>query len=478
MNKIFNYQKVGPGVSKDANPQSGFWRIYKAKFFQLLGFNLILTLCLAVVIGIAWVPLNSVFDTDNSYVEKLESKYNINDSYISVINRMLDAYKIDEEQFGKAYNHIEKVVKLFNEKNPEALNDPMDASSLVGFDSRKFTDEELKLVADELIEAFKKLEFKVDAEAADESGKIYHYKLIDSSKNEVARVTYTYVDKESDVINLEHRFPYSVSKTALLLLCFLPIILLGPVRLGVTRITRDYVRGEPAFMFSDLWDTIKKNWWQSFVISFIEYISVGCAIISLVWYYTYIISGIFFIIGFAGCLLLSYIFISMNFYVPMMQVTLNLNLRKIYKNAFFFTVICMLKNVWMILVTAVIIVACFLMMVVGMGEPFILPIVVFFVLTLPLSFWIYFISYNTYPAVKKYVIDPYYEELNKDDEDSTEKAVEATVSDNVVSNETNVKTETEDNDLPEYVYHNGRMVHRSVLEQESLFEDDVTNNDD
>ena len=59
----------------------------------------------------------------------------------------------------------------------------------------------------------------------------------------------------------------------------------------------------------------------------------------------------------------------------------------------------------------------------------------------------------------KFIIEPYYKKLDESKEDSQ-------------SDEDN---QTENADKPEeeseYVYHNGRMVHRSVLEQENLFND-------
>ena len=67
----------------------------------------------------------------------------------------------------------------------------------------------------------------------------------------------------------------------------------------------------------------------------------------------------------------------------------------------------------------------------------------------------YSVNFITFPALKKFIIDPYYEK-NKDK-----------TSESLDSEEQSGKP------LPEYVYHNGRMVHRSVLEAETLFNDDV-----
>jgi len=477
MNKIFNYQKNGPGVSKAdgrTGNTKGFWRIYKDKFFQLLGLNLIFCLCLVIVLLLSWIPLNSVLNDKSDFSDTLKNEYNIESGIVSAFDRMVDAYKIDDNEISKAFVHFEKAIDVINKNNKEALSKRNVDGVLEGFDSTKYEQAELAYIADEIIKGLEKLDFSV--KIADGVG-YATYTLSDSADNEVACITYTYgKDKQSDSVMFEHYFPYSVSRFALIILCFAPLILLGPVKLGLTRLTRDYVREEPTFMLSDLWDTFKKNWWQSFVISFIEYIATGCAILALIWYYTYINSGIFFIIGFAGCLFLSYVFISMHFYVPMMQVTLDLNLRKIYKNAFFFTVICMLKNVGMILLGAALLVATFvLLFIFGQAYYLVTSLTVTVLLIMGFSFWFYFVSYNTFPAIKKYVIDPYYNEQNKSDESDEENQSKQQVaeSNDDVAATSVFENDNNDDDLPEYVYHNGRMVHRSVLEQQNLFDDDV-----
>ena len=482
MNKIFNYQKNGPGVSKTDGRTDrirGFWRIYKDKFFQLLGLNLLFCLCLAIVVGISYFPLITVLNDKNEFSVTLKDEYIVESSIISAFDRMVDAYKLDDTKIKEATPHFENAIKVIIGKNKDALSKRNSDGVLEAFDSKKFEQEELDYIADEFIAGIKELGFSV--KITDESS-FATYTLLDKSDNEVACITYTYGgDKHSDSVMFEHYFPYSVARVALIILCFAPIILLGPVKLGITRLTRNYVREEPTFMMSDLWDTIKKNWWQSFVISFIEYVAISCAIISVIWYSTYANGGIFFVIGLAGSLFLSYVFISMHFYVPIMQVTLDLNLRKIYKNAFYFTVICMLKNVGMILVGALMIALVFvLLFIFGQVYYLVTSLTVTFLLIMAFSFWFYFVSYNTYPAIKKYVIDPFY---NKQNEESTDDLTEteaiaeesADAQSSIVSEE-NSEEETDNTDetLPEYVYHNGRMVHRSVLEQQNLFDDDVT----
>jgi len=110
MNKIFNYQKNGPGVSKAdgrGDRVRGFWRIYKDKFFQLLGLNLLFCLCLAIVIGISYFPLKAVLNDKNEFSVTLKDEYSVESSIISAFDRMVDAYKLDNAIIKFMNNKIE-----------------------------------------------------------------------------------------------------------------------------------------------------------------------------------------------------------------------------------------------------------------------------------------------------------------------------------------------------------------------------------
>ena len=76
--------------------------------------------------------------------------------------------------------------------------------------------------------------------------------------------------------------------------------------------------------------------------------------------------------------------------------------------------------------------------------------------------------YAVYPPIKRVVIDPYYAEHKEETSEMLKKS-----SSNDKNSEDASKDESDDEILQEseYVYHNGRMVHRSTLESEMLFKD-------
>lgn len=446
MSHFVDYRKNGAGVRK--NPKkvysmSEFWRIYRDKFFKLLGLNVMYVVCLLLVGLLCYIPMSRFLDTDNYMCSKLES-YELNSQYVSWITSYVQSYKIDNETVDKALPYFTDALDRISEVNGDLLKDGTE-----GFDLSVYSTEDEEYIFSNLKSGFNILGFTLENGEGDHT-----YILKDSSDRQLASVKLSVAGFE-----MSDSLPRSVFDLTKFILCLAPIILLGPVNLAFIRVTRDYVRESPSFMFSDIWDTIKVNWWQSLVISLLQYLAFSCVGISLLWYLSYLNNGFFFQIGFVLCLVLAYVVVSMSFYVGIMQVSLDMNLRKIIKNAFYFSVICLWKNLFMILVTLLLIAFVFVMIIVGMAYPqIVMSLTMVFILIMLFSFWYYFISFMTYPSLLKYIIDPYYEKL-KASQDETE------------SDEASADSDDEKQEESEYVYHNGRMVHRSVLEQENLFND-------
>ncbi len=447
MSHFVDYRKNGAGVRK--NPKkvysvSEFWRIYRNKFFKLMGLNLMYVACLLLVGAICYLPMSKVIDNDNYMATKLES-YELNSQYVSMITAYVQSYKIDDKAVDEALPYVRNALERINKVNPDLIKD-----GTKGFDLSVYSAEDEEFIFDNLKKGFAALGFTLVNGEGDRT-----YILKDSVDRQLAKAKLSVAGFE-----LSDTLPRSVYDIAKIILCLAPIILLAPINLAFFRIVRDYVRESPSFMFSDIWDTIKVNWWQSLVIGLLEYVSFACVGVSLMWYYSYYNSGFFFQIGFVLCLVLAYVIISMSFYVGIMQVSLDMNLRKIIKNAFYFSVICLWKNLFMILVTVLMIALVGVLVIVGMAYPeIVMSMTMVLILIMLFSFWFYFIAFMTYPSLLKYIIDPYYAKLNESKDECE--------SDN--SDKADDVDETQEE--PEYVYHNGRMVHRSVLEQENLFND-------
>ena len=83
------------------------------------------------------------------------------------------------------------------------------------------------------------------------------------------------------------------------------------------------------------------------------------------------------------------------------------------------------------------------------------------------SITLYIIAFFTFPPIKKHILDPYY----KSHPEETSEQIESSIQSDELEDDD--KSANEDKNLPEYVYHNGRMVHRSIFEKEKLVDDEL-----
>ncbi len=250
------------------------------------------------------------------------------------------------------------------------------------------------------------------------------------------------------------------------ILTFSPFILLGPVIAAIIKMMRDYVREEPGFFLQDLKKAFKDNFKQSLVIAILQYVVIWVIIIAASFYYSLLDNGAFYTIGLGVTIFVALAVLVASYYVYMMTVTLKLKIREIIKNSFIFTMLCFLRNILLTVILAIWALfnafLAYLAITSGNSLVYGLVICVFMVLTFGIAF--YTIAFFTFPPIKKYILDPYYEEHP---EESSKSVLDKPNADEIDYNAEDVEKE-----LPEFVYHNGKMVHRSAFEEENVFSDE------
>lgn len=250
------------------------------------------------------------------------------------------------------------------------------------------------------------------------------------------------------------------------ILTFSPFILLGPVIAAIIKMMRDYVREEPGFFLQDLKKAFKDNFKQSLVIAILQYVVIWVIIIAASFYYSLLDNGAFYTIGLGVTIFVALAVLVASYYVYMMTVTLKLKIREIIKNSFIFTMLCFLRNILLTVILAIWVLfnafLAYLAITSGNSLVYGLVICVFMVLTFGIAF--YTIAFFTFPPIKKYILDPYYEEHP---EESSKSVLDKPNADEIDYNAEDVEKE-----LPEFVYHNGKMVHRSAFEEENVFSDE------
>ncbi len=189
---------------------------------------------------------------------------------------------------------------------------------------------------------------------------------------------------------------------------YLPFVLLSPFVAGLTFVCRNYAREEHAFILSDFWDAVKNNWKQFLVNGLICYVFYMLMSVAISFYSTQVQQNSLLYVPLVVCLVLAFLFICAQFYIPVMIITFDLSLSKIYKNALIFAIIGLWRNLMLIAIIGVFILAAVIFFLV-------LPPLAIMVLLVLLIFWAFgffgfLVNFAVYPLLVKYIIKPYEKE--------------------------------------------------------------------
>lgn len=215
---------------------------------------------------------------------------------------------------------------------------------------------------------------------------------------------------------LYFRYWWRLVKLNLLTFIFcIPVVTIGPALAGMTRVLRNYTLDKSAFIFHDFWKGFSQNWKQSLPIGLLDALFTVSAITAFQVYpqmadaaveagRSGTIYNVLCVLSISFALTL----LMMNFYIMPMIIATNLSLKDIIKNSFYLTCVALKKNIFTLLIVALIVVMFVLFVLTGSASGLILiPI-------WAISFTGFVIMYNSYPMIQKYVINPYYEERGMD----------------------------------------------------------------
>ena len=234
----------------------------------------------------------------------------------------------------------------------------------------------------------------------------------------------------------------------------LPFMLYGPVLSAGFKIARDFARQEPVFLFSDFWDTFRGNLVQPTVISALVYFFSVALTYALPSYF--LSPGVGVYLFFPLCLLAAVVILFIQFYAYTMAVCMQLSLREILKNSLIFSFLCFLYNALLLLVLLALLALVIVMVYLGFSYPVVFGFMVILAVCFLPGFYLFTVSFVTHPLLQRYVVEPYYQAHPQQTAAALQKREEG---------------QPQPKEQPEYVYYNGRMVHRSVVEKESVFDD-------
>lgn len=175
-------------------------------------------------------------------------------------------------------------------------------------------------------------------------------------------------------------------------------ILVGPVVCGFMKVLRNISCQRPVFIWSDFWRAARSNFKQGAIIGVVDMLFIAAMSMAFPLYFSMSQQNSFFGIPFVICLVTSFLFLMMHFYIYLLIVSTNLSLWQILKNSLYLTAIEIKSSVINLITTVIVVMAVVVLF----------PWSAFTVIILP-SFLGLLYAFNCFPAIRKHVIKPYYD---------------------------------------------------------------------
>lgn len=201
------------------------------------------------------------------------------------------------------------------------------------------------------------------------------------------------------------------SKILSVLFFLISLVLYGPATAGMTYVLRNFAREEHAFLWSDFYDNLKSNFKQASIYGALYAVVLAVVCLAAYYYYANSFTNDFLLAPLTLCLIAEVFLFFINFYMYPMIVTFRMPLFHMLKNAAIFSIVGFFTNLITLLITGTITVLCVWFYPTSMLAVILLvPATVQFIVT-----------FNTYPKIKKFMIDPYNEQHAADGADEEER---------------------------------------------------------
>ena len=199
-----------------------------------------------------------------------------------------------------------------------------------------------------------------------------------------------------------------VTAGLLYLLFWVPLVTNGLGAAGLTNITRNIYCGRHSFGASDFFETIKKNWKQSLGLGILKLLAI--LLIAFATYYYGSAEGTLADVGLGVCIFLIFAVYTMMNYIPLMTVSFSLKTGKIISNSFKFVFLNLWRNLLIVLLDVV--VAAIAVFIIMYGDSHAVAITIYGLVVAIIypSFRALAVQFCIFPSVRKYMIDPYYEQ--------------------------------------------------------------------
>lgn len=181
-------------------------------------------------------------------------------------------------------------------------------------------------------------------------------------------------------------------------LTLLLIFTIGVSSVGSVYLHRNMVRGEPVFLLSDYFGTIKRNLRQTLIFGFIDAVIIGILAYDVAFLRVNSMSGTTTGIMFAAVIFLILLYYLIRIYVYTMIVTFDMPIMKMLKNALIMSIVGIKRNIFFLLGSAAVIALNYLLIMVYFPLGIIFP---FMIVPSGLTF---LGEYCVFPNIMKYMV--------------------------------------------------------------------------
>lgn len=206
-------------------------------------------------------------------------------------------------------------------------------------------------------------------------------------------------------------------------ICCVPIVTIGPATAGFTYVLRAFSQDRYADFVSDFFRVFKRDFKKSFLVGIVDVLLFTLIGFALVFYYYNAMSvNKIYYFPFVIMLSMSFMIVIMHHYLYIMLVVSNLKIKQMIKNSILLAYYEIKVNLITFIINFVVVA---IILLVALTTPIsVWPFILLFIMLIPLSFMGLVICFNSYPPIKKYVIDPYYKELGQENPEDAEMNTE------------------------------------------------------
>lgn len=192
----------------------------------------------------------------------------------------------------------------------------------------------------------------------------------------------------------------------------------GLAKVGFTHVARSVNREKHSFLFSDFFETIKKNWKQSLILGIINVFLIALLSFDIWFFWGYITRpdlndlAVFQILALGISIGLLIVATFIKYYIWTMTITFSLTIKQMIKNSFQFVFLNFGRNILVSIVLGLIYLAVYAISTFGPG---LMVVAIVILVGIVPGFKTLLVQALVFPQIKKYMIDPYYAEHKGED---------------------------------------------------------------